>query len=204
MIRLAHALARPKRMMQLACARVMGSYWRAGNDGGVRTDFAKPSQGPAPLRSQSSGSAAAARSERSRARRVAASTVANRQVRRHRVVAHVSPRPSACGGAAIERRFGQTRVRAKAVLKVWSCRRETSLHCDRALGDCVTPAASSPSPCPDQVVAERHSALARAVFGMMRRSPLIRREPSVPSSGSIGSTRRLKIDFFSRAIAAAR
>ena len=31
-------------------ARVMGSYWRAGNDGGIRRDIAKPSQGPAPWR----------------------------------------------------------------------------------------------------------------------------------------------------------
>jgi hypothetical protein len=29
---------------------------------------------------------------------------------------------------------GQTHVRAKAALKVWSCRREPSLHCDGALG----------------------------------------------------------------------
>jgi hypothetical protein len=48
---------------------------------------------------------AAARSERSRARRVAASTVANRRVRRRRLVERVSPRPSDCDGVAIERGF---------------------------------------------------------------------------------------------------
>ena len=37
-----------------ACARVMGSYWRAGNDSGIRPDIAKPPQGPAPLWSQDS------------------------------------------------------------------------------------------------------------------------------------------------------
>jgi hypothetical protein len=46
--------------------------------------FAEPRRGPA----------AAAKSERSRARRVAASTVANRQVRRRRSVAIALPRPS--------------------------------------------------------------------------------------------------------------
>jgi hypothetical protein len=64
---------------------------------GVRAgSFAEPRRGPA----------AAARSEPSRARRVAASTVASRLVRRRRRVVHVSPRPSACGGAACARVMG--------------------------------------------------------------------------------------------------
>ena len=65
-----------------ARARVMGSYWKdrhmplAARAGA----FAEPRLGPA----------AAARSERSQARRVSASTVANRQVQRPRLVVHHS------------------------------------------------------------------------------------------------------------------
>src|ERR1700720_3036541 len=57
------------------------------------------------------GPAAAAKAERSRAVRVAASTVANRLVRRRRLVVRVSPRPSACAGAPIERRFERVNAR---------------------------------------------------------------------------------------------
>ena len=35
-----------------ACARVMGSTGEPGHDVGIRPDIARPSQGPAPLRSQ--------------------------------------------------------------------------------------------------------------------------------------------------------
>ena len=50
--------------------------------------------------------AAAARSERSQARRAAASTVGNRQGRRRRLVVRVSPKPSNSGGAPIKRAEG--------------------------------------------------------------------------------------------------
>ena len=53
------------------------------------------------------GPAAAARSERSLARRVAASTAENRPARRPRPLVRASPRPSACGGDIIERGIGK-------------------------------------------------------------------------------------------------
>jgi len=59
--------------------------------------FAEPRLGPA----------AAARSERSLARRVAASTAENRPARRPRPLVRASPRPSACGGDIIERGIGK-------------------------------------------------------------------------------------------------
>jgi hypothetical protein len=62
------------------------------------------------------GPAAAAKSEQSRATRVAASTVANRRVRRRRLVVHVSPRPSAGVGAPIAT-FGRSEVTTKPDLK---------------------------------------------------------------------------------------
>ena len=78
----------------------MGSYWKdwhmtLASDQTLAGAFPEPRRGPT----------AAARSEQSGARRVAAPMVADRPARRHRLVAHVSPRPRACGGAAIERGF---------------------------------------------------------------------------------------------------
>jgi hypothetical protein len=76
--------------------------------------FAEPRRGPA----------AAVRSEQSRARRVAASMVANRQVRRRRLVVRVSPRPSAC--APIEECSDGQSVASGIPA-------ETPLHCQRSV-----------------------------------------------------------------------
>jgi hypothetical protein len=62
-------------------------------------------------------SAAAARSERSLAGRVAASMGAIRQVRGRRPVVPAFPRPSVNVGASIERVFGRSTVRTKPGLK---------------------------------------------------------------------------------------
>jgi hypothetical protein len=69
--------------------------------------FAEPRREPA----------AAARSERSLARRVAASMGASRQVRGRRPVVRALPRPSVNVGASIERVFGRSTVRTKPGLK---------------------------------------------------------------------------------------
>ena len=75
---------------------------------GVRAgSFAEPRLGPA----------AAARSERSLAGRVAASTVASQPARRRQLVVRALPRPSVNVGASIERVFGRSTVRTKPGLK---------------------------------------------------------------------------------------
>jgi hypothetical protein len=66
---------------------------------------------------QRRGQAAIARSERSRARRVAASTEASQPALRRRRVVHVSPRSSDSGGSRIEREFGQSEMATKPDLK---------------------------------------------------------------------------------------
>ena len=82
---------------------------------------------------------AAARSERSRARRVAASTVANRQVRRPRLVVHVSPRPSDSDGSPIEREFERSEMATKPDLKGnYLLAEHASLHRNAITSDDVT------------------------------------------------------------------
>jgi hypothetical protein len=78
--------------------------------------FAEPRREPA----------AAARSERSLAGRVAASMGASPQVRGHRPVVRALPRPSMNAGASIER-FGRPTMRTKPGLKVRYSLAETCL-----------------------------------------------------------------------------
>ena len=53
---------------------------------------------------------------------------------------HVSPRPSACAGAPIERGFERAEVERKLDRKARSRRRETTLHHGKRARDEVTPA----------------------------------------------------------------
>jgi hypothetical protein len=90
--------------------------------------FAEPRLGPA----------AAARSERSQARRAAASTVANRQVQRRRLVVGASPRPSDSGGAPIERADGDDSEAESEGPKLTP---RNVVYITENVGDDVTPAA---------------------------------------------------------------
>jgi hypothetical protein len=100
-----------------ACARVMGSYWKNRGMTLSLTRHGLAVAGAGAFAVPRLGPAAAARSERSLARRVAASMVENRQVQRRRLVERVSPKPSACAGAPIETGFGRSEVATKPDLK---------------------------------------------------------------------------------------
>jgi len=84
-------------------------------------------------------------SERSQARRAAASTVANRQVQRRRLVVGASPKPSDSGGAPIERADGDD---SEAESEGPELTPRNVVYITESVGDDVTPAASSLSLCP--------------------------------------------------------
>jgi hypothetical protein len=140
-----HRNIRSKRLMRVEMrARARASWGLTGRTGtgcwhptsrrqtGVRAgSFAEPRLGPA----------AAARSERSLARRVAASTAVNQLVRRHRRVVHVSPRPSVCGGAAIERGIGKlvplrrSAITSDVVTRLWRRLKAAVAHRPKRIGN---------------------------------------------------------------------